>query len=74
LGNFSDLDAQKRYQLLLLNEVLGLAIIWLNQATGKPFSQIEEILLDVAQEQVELKEYQGIRPVMDSLDDVYVEL
>ena len=73
MASFSDLSPDKRYQLTLLNEVLGIAIIWLSQSTGTPIPEIEEILLDVALEQVETNEYQGIRPVMDSLDDVYVE-
>ena len=71
--NFSDLDSDKRYQLTLLNEVLGIAIIWLNQSTGKPIPEIEQTLLEVGLEQVEPKDYQGFRPVINSLDEIYVE-
>ena len=73
LTNFSDLSPEKRYQLTLLNEVLDVAIIWLNQSTGKPIPEIENILLEVGVEQVETKDCKGFCPVMDSLDDVYVE-
>ena len=73
LTNFSDLSPEKRYQLTLLNEVLGIAIVWLNQSTGKSIPEIENILLEVGVEQVETKDCQGFCPVMDTLDDVYVE-
>ena len=73
MANFSELSPQKRYQLLLLNEILGIAIVWLNQSTGKPFSQIEEILLDLGEEQVEMKGYRDIRPIINNLDEVYIE-
>ena len=73
LVNFSDLSPEKRYQLTLLNEVLGIAIVWLNQSTGKSIPEIENILLEMGVEQVETKDCKGFCPVMDSLDDVYVE-
>ena len=71
--NFSDLSPSRLYQLTLLNEVLGIAIVWLNQSTGKSIPEIEEVLLEMGLEQVEPKDYQGFRPVINSLDEVYVE-
>ena len=73
LAYFSDLDSEQRYQLTLLNEVLGIAIVWLNQSTGKSIPEIEQTLLEMGVEQVEPKEYQGIRPMINNLDEVYVE-
>ena len=73
LANFSDLNSDQRYRLLLLNEILGIAIVWLNQTTGQSIREIEETLLSLGEEQVELKAYQGVRPVINNLDEVYIE-